>query len=58
MASHEWLREHRHLQYLRAAAASHPRRTVTTSEFRRRRRYEVHRWRKLQALSEDSRGRD
>lgn len=53
MASSEWLREHRHLQYLRAAARE------ARSEARdrtSRRRYADRRWLKLQDVPPERRG--
>lgn len=58
MASREWLREHRELQYLRAASACHPRRHLSRAALSRRRRYEALRWNKYQAITEIGHGRD
>jgi hypothetical protein len=49
MASLEWLREHRELQYLRAATWEYQ--LGTRSARIRRRRYADLRWRKLQAVN-------
>jgi hypothetical protein len=43
----ELLREHRELEYLRAAARARPSRRLRASEFAERRRYANARWRKL-----------
>jgi hypothetical protein len=48
MSSLEWLREHRELQYLRAASRE---RRFGTRPVRRRRRYANLRWQKLQAVN-------
>lgn len=54
MASLEWLREHRELQYLRAAMwECQP---GTRAGHRRRRRYADVRWRKLRAVNPRFRG--
>jgi hypothetical protein len=58
MASREWLREHRELQYLRAASASRPRRRLSRAALTGRRHYERLRWQKYQALGEGHRGRN
>jgi hypothetical protein len=47
--THEALIEHRELQYLRAEAASKPRRRISRRELRRRRAYAGLRRRKLDA---------
>ena len=54
MASLEWLREHRELQYLRAAMWECQ--FGTRIARRRRRRYADVRWRKLQAVNPRFRG--
>lgn len=58
MASYEWLKEHRELQYLRAASASRPRRGLSNVALRGRRRYASLRWHKYQEISEAGRGRN
>jgi hypothetical protein len=47
--THEALIAHRELQYLRAEAASKPRRRISKGELRRRRAYAVLRREKLQS---------
>lgn len=49
MASSEWLREHRELQYLRAAKQEC--RSGTRAARARRRRYADERWRKVQSVN-------
>jgi hypothetical protein len=58
MASREWLREHRELQYLRSAAGYHPRRRLSSSELRGRRRYASLRWQKYRSTKGIGYGRD
>lgn len=55
MASLEWLREHRELQYLRAAMSEC--RHGTRAARSRRRRYADERWRKVQAVHPRLRGK-
>jgi hypothetical protein len=49
----EWVKEHRELQYLRAAAACHPRKRCSSQSRRRRLEYEAFRWRKLEDCRSD-----
>lgn len=49
----ELLREHRELQYLRAAARERPRRKITQPESRNRRRYADYRWRKFRRVQRE-----
>jgi hypothetical protein len=58
MASREWLREHRELQYLRSVAGCHPRRRLSSSELRGRRRYASLRWQKYRSITGSGDGRD
>lgn len=51
MASREWVEEHRHLQYLRAAAACRPRHVVGGGDLARRRKYARLRWQKYRQLT-------
>jgi hypothetical protein len=58
MASREWVKEHRELQYLRAAAGCHPRRPLSWAALRRRRCYASLRWQKYCTITGSGDGRN
>jgi hypothetical protein len=58
MASREWVKEHRELQYLRSAAGCHPRRRLSRAALRRRRRYASLGWQKYCTITGIGHGRN